>query len=405
MNKWRVYINPFDEAGAYTEFQEVTDDVLFGKIGSINTDLDNTEYDIGIYRTSNFKISLRNDNAKYSDVDNPDSIFRYKRAESLIKITWEINDEGPFVGIDESESGFLSEELIVFTGLINDESLTMDLETQTVSFTCLGKEYLFSRVTVPFGSISNGDLFSAILYAVLNQPQITTLLTVDPANISCGTDLAIDSIASLQNKTVQEGLNKLLLASNSVLYIKDDTIYVSPRSPSANVILNFYAQTSTLGNENILDVKNIKNGMNKVFNYFTWKDSTVVSEDVSSVIKNGVRKKEVNFEFITDDTKKLTILDNLRDEFANPKQDFDLYTPLNYTTIVGNLLDKVSIDYPITYVSAGDPIPICGIAVCGEAILPKALSAFQIASDDYYKVIGRSIDPKKSEIKFKVRKI
>jgi hypothetical protein len=405
-NKWRVYIKAFDDNGVYNaDWEEVTDDVIFGEIGSINSDLDNTDYDIGVYRFSNFKITLRNDHARYSDVDYPDSIFRYKRADSLVKITWEINDEGPFVGIAESESGFLSEEVTIFTGLLNDESLVMNLSKQTVSFSCIGKEYLFSRTTVPFGSVSNGDLFSEILYTILNQANITALLTVSSSNISCGTDLAIDSIASLQNKTVQEGLNKLLLASNSVLFIENDTVYIAPRTASPTVEFTFYGQTSSLGAENILDVTNIKNGLNKVFNYFTWKDTIYFSQSTSSVTKYGVRKNEVDFEFITDGTKQQTILDNLKTEFADPKQEFDIITPMSYPALEANLLSRVSIDYPIVYVSTGDPVPICGVAICGEAVLPKALSAFTILPTDHYKVIGRSINPKDSTIRFKVRKI
>jgi hypothetical protein len=48
-NKWRVYIKAFDDNGVYNaDWEEVTDDVIFGEIGSINSDLDNTDYDIGV---------------------------------------------------------------------------------------------------------------------------------------------------------------------------------------------------------------------------------------------------------------------------------------------------------------------------------------------------------------------
>jgi hypothetical protein len=405
MGKWRVYLNPFDDEGIYTGFQEITEDVISDKLGSINSDLDNTDYDIGVYRTSNFKITLRNDHARYSDVDNPESIFRYTRSNSLLKITWEISESGPFVGIAESESGYLSEEQTVFTGFINDDSLVMDLESQSVSFTCLGKEYLFQRTIVPFGTISNGDLFSFILYNILNQDAITEHLTVLPENIVCGVDLPIDSIASLQNKTVQEGLNNLLLASNSVLYLENETLYITPREPTLETVLQFFGQSSTEGNENILNIRSIKNGMNRLFNYFTWKDATVFSQNVSSVTRYGARKKEIDFEFILDDGKRQVILDALVAEFGDPKQEFDLDASLDYTTLTGFLLDRVAIDYPIRYVDIGDPLPICGNALAGEAILPKPLSAFSIPFSDSFKIIGRSIDPQYSQIKFKMRSV
>lgn len=403
-NKWRVYINPFDESGNYSDYIEVTDDLKKGGIGSINQDLDNTEYDIGVYRVSNFNIVLRNDHGHYSDVGEIQTIFHYKRSESLIKITWEIEEDGPLLGTAESGSGFMSEEKTMFIGLLNDESLSMDLEDQDIKFTCLGRETLFKSTVVPFGTISNGQLFSVVLYNLLNQTRITNLLTVDLANIVCGLDQTIDSISSLQNKTVQEGLNKLLLASNSVLTIKNDTIYISARAPSAAVKLTLYGQGSTSGPENIMKFSDIKNGLNRTFNYFTWKSTALLAEDVSSTGLYGARKKELDFEFVTDNTKRGNILQNLLDEFTNPKQEFTIETPVSYDSIVGDLLDKVVVDYPRVYFSNVN-LPICGSAICGEAVLPKVLWSFMIPTTDYYKIIGKSINPTDAIIRFKLRKI
>lgn len=405
LNKWRVYIKPFDDLGNYLDWVEVSQDVIWGQIGSINSDLDNTDYNIGVYRFSNFNVTLRNDHARYSDVTYPDSIFRYKRGGSLMKITWEIEPEGPFVGIASSESGYLSEEVEIFQGLINDDSLSMDLSKQTIQFTLMGRDYLFQTTIVPFTTVHNGDLYSQVIYEILNQSAITSLLTVSQANIVCGLDLAIDSIASLQNQTVQQGLNNLLLISNSVLYIENSTVYVSPRTPTANVIFNFYGQTSSNGSENIIDVQGIKNGMQRLFNYFTWKNTTLFSQSASSVTKYGAQKKEISADFVTDATKQQSILDELCGQFSVLKQEFSIIVPISYPALDTGLLSKVSIDYPIVYVSTGDPVPICGSAICGDIVLPKALSSFQISSTDYYSVIGVAVNPQNSTMTFKLREI
>ncbi len=404
-NKWRVYLQPFDDFGNYSgEYIEVTDDLKNNGLGAINQDLDNTEYDIGVYRVSNFTIALRNDHGRYSDVDEVATIFKYKRAESLVKITWEIEDGGPLLGEAESGSGFMSEETVIFIGLLNDENLVMNVEDQDIKFTCLGRESVFKSTVVPFGTVSNGQLFSVVLYNLLNQSRITDLLTVSQANIVCGLDQTIDSIASLQNKTVQEGLNKLLLASNSVLTIRDNAIYVSPREPSATVKFTFYGQGATAGPENIQKLYDIKKGLNRTFNYFTWQNTTLVAEDTSSTALYGARKKEVTFEFVTDNTKRQNILQNLLDEFTNPMQEFTIETPISYDSIVAGLLDKVIVDYPRVYLSTQN-LPLCGIAVLGEDILPKALFSFQIPTTDFYKVIGKSINANEAMIRFKLRKI
>lgn len=406
-NKWRVYINPFDDVGNYTGYVEVTSDVIFSSLGSIASSLDSTQYDIGIFRVSNFKISLRNDQGTYSDVGNELSMFKYKRSESLVKITWEIEDDlGPICGIAIPELCYLSVETNMFIGLLNDDSLVMDLSKQTVDFMCLGRESILSKTIVPYGSIANGDLYSAVIFALLNQAAVTRLLTVSSLNISCGTDETIDNISVLQNLTVTDAFNTLLLASNSVLYIKNDTIYVSPRTAGSTVAYTFYGQTSAIGAENIFNISNIQNGLNKTFNYFTWDSTTLSSDDPSSVGKYGAIMNKVSFTFCTDNTKRQAILDNLLVEFANPKQQFEISTPLSYSSLAVNLLDKVSIDYPRVYIATnGVGLPICGVTVCGTGVLPRALWDFHISPTEYYKVIGISLDIQNAIITYIVRLI
>lgn len=403
---WRVYIKPFDELGAYTDWVEVTKEVDFDSLGSIALDLDNTDYDIGVYRNSNIKITLNNTGGKYSDVGAAKSIFKYKRSDSLVKITWEIGPDPALCGMAISGDSFLSEETTIFTGLINDESLAMDLDAQRISFTCLGRESLFSKAIVPFGTLSAGDLVSVAIYKLLNQTLITDLLTVAQINITVNIDQAIDSIAELQNKTVTEGLNKLLLAGNAVLWIDGDTVRVSPRTPSVAVKKVFYGQASAAGVENIQNIKAIKSGLSKTFNLVTWKDvSTLSAQDATSIGKYGARKKELDLEQFTNTTKRQNILNAILAEFKDPKQEFDLFTPFNFYTSDMNLLDKISVDYPTVYMSIDDPLPICGIITCGISVLPRAKWDFTIVPTDYLKVMGRAIDAKTGLLKLKLRRI
>jgi hypothetical protein len=403
---WRVYIKPFDDYRQYADWIEVTDDVDSNSIGSIAVDLDNTEYDIGVYRNSSFKLTLRNDHGKYSDVGSSKSIFKYKRSNSLCKVTWSIDEQQPICGVAICGEVYLSEEVDVFVGLLNDDSLSMDLDVQKVSFSVLGRESIFLRTVVPFDTVNSGDLISETLLLILDQPEVTSVLTVSSGNISVGLDQTIDSLTGLQNKTIQEGLNKLLLAGNSVLYIDGDAIKVAPRTPTADVQATFYGQASPLGPENVVNIKAIKNGVGKVFNFITWRDTSLVSQDETSISIYGVRKKEIEFDVFTgipDDTKRQSILDSIRDEFKNPKMEFDLYVPMTYETIALKLLDRINIDYPTIYYPSEAPLPICGVAVCGQAVLPKAKWDFKLTTLDHFKIIGRSIDLKASVIKLKVR--
>ena len=406
MGRWRVYLKPFNDSGVYeSSWTDISDDVLFDSMGSVAVDLDNTEFDIGVYRNSSFSLSLINDHGKYSDISFPKSVFKYSRGNTLVRITWDYANDYPICGTGQIGTMQMSNERTILEGLLSDESLEMEIDDQKAKFKVLGREFLFQQTVVPFDTVDNGDLFSVTLYKILNQTGITDYLTVSQANITCGSDQTIDSIASLQNKTVQEGLNKLLLMSNSVLYIKDDTVYVAPRTPTAAVQYTFYGQASESGAEDIIGIKKIRNGMAKTFNYFTWKDAATLSaEDSTSTAKYGVRKREISADFTTDTTKRQNILNALRDEFGMPKQEFDLYTPLDEDTVALELLDRVTIDYPAVFLS--ENAPVCGAYTCGEnPVLPKALFSFVLDTTEYYKIIGRSIDIKSQVVKFKMRAV
>lgn len=403
---FHIYIKPFDDYGDYqTEWTDVTSDVDMDACGSIAIDLDNTEYDIGVYRNSAFKLTLRNEHGKYSEADSAKSIFKYKRADSLVRITWEQELGGAICGIAICEDAYLGEEVVMFEGLLNDDSFKGSLKTQKVDFQILGKESIFARERVPFGTISAGDLLSAVVYACLNQAKVTELLTVSADNISLGIDMAIDSIASLQNKTIQEGLNKLLLVSNSVLYIEDDVVHVAPRTPLAAVSFTFYGQASNLGPENAISIENIKNGLAKTYNFFTWQGTTLSVEDSASVQKYGLRKKELSVEFITDAGKRQDILESLLATFKDPRQEFDILSPLNYESEPVGLRSRVAIDYPAPYLPGDYQLPICGQAICGQAVLPKKQWSFTVDTFDNYWIIGRSLTIKDQSFKFKARLI
>src|SRR6185312_11395141 len=270
-SKWHVYLQPFDDDGNYTgEWIEITDDVTFADLGGIGAALDNTDYDIGVYRTSSFDLVLSNNKGLYSDVGNSKSIFHFTRSNTLCKITWQQGDN-PKCGFFKADgSAKLAPEVNVVVGLLNDDSLSMDLDTQVVTFKVLGRENTFVTAIVPFSSLSGSDLLSVTMYNMLNQPLITMLLTINLANITSNVDQVPDDISPFQNMTVDAALADILLATNSVLYIQDDTVYIKPRLPTADIIQTFYGQASSLGPESIQNIINIKNGVAKTFNYISW---------------------------------------------------------------------------------------------------------------------------------------
>ena len=404
---FRIYIKPFLDSGVYGDWINVSKDVVFSSIKSIKQDLDNTEYDIGIFRTSSVSFTLRNNHGNYSDTNILQSIFRYKRAESLVKITWTIDDEQPICGSAYVGDCYLfdDEEIEVFKGLLSDESSNTNIDTLLISFNVIGLDSLLARESVPFSSISAGNTVEAILFACLNQAKITSLLTVSAANISTSVNSITDVITTLQGKTVLEAVKELLKISNSVLYILNDTIFIKPRTPTASVIYNFFGQASIAGIENVENITGVKTGSQRIFNYVNWKDTSTIRTDSASIALWGVKKKEFDSGIITNTTRRQTILDAVLEEFKSPQQEFTIQTPLTIETIQLTLLDRVVIDYPIQFVETENPLPICGAAICGEAVLPAGIWAFLIPDTDNYKIMNKQIDIAGGKVILGLRKV
>jgi len=406
MSRVKVYITPFLSDGTYGE--EIDISKYVESMGSIGIDTDSSEYQIGVFRNSSVKLALNNREGMFSDISIYQSIFRYKRADSKVRITYLEDDDLPYCGSAICGLARLCDEITVYRGLLNDESLTEEAGREVVEFIVLGYESLFARVTVPFSSISAGDTVSEILYAILNQTEITDLLTVDIANIDPSLDSVTDSVADMETKTGKDIIDKLLLLSNSVLYILGTTVYVKPRTAGASVAYTFFGQSATDGAENIVNVKNITNGKNRIFNYFAWRDSSSVFQSSPSVSLHGVRKKEIDSPFFTNGAKQLDILEELVTEFRFPKQELELSTPINFEVVALNLLDRIAIDYPTVYVPGEFDLPVCGIAVCGDpvsATLPRALWSLQIPNSRRYKIIKKTLDFKSMVATFKMREI
>ena len=222
MSKLIVEIKAFKDNGEYeTSWTDVTRDVV--AIGDFSVTLDNDEYNTGTFKNSTSSISFSNESGKYAEVGAPNSIFNYTRNNSQVRISWNKTTIAPICGIAiAGEAVLAGDNSIVFAGLLNDESVKTDIKDQQAKFKLLGKESKFSQVETPFSSITVGDSFEDILYTILNQTDITQLLTVSASNINVGTNQLIDDKSDWENTTVQEVLSEVLEMSGSILYINSE---------------------------------------------------------------------------------------------------------------------------------------------------------------------------------------
>ena len=345
MGKFRVYITPFDDAGDYTTEVDVTDDVL--SMGDISRQLDQNEYNVGILKFSDVTIQLRNDHGYYSKAGDINSIFQLKINESKCRITWHPRGEPTKCGwFHCGDHGPIGEEILVFKGILSDIATKTDIDQQTATLKVLGYEHILSLLEVPYSSISNGQNLSVVIYTMLNQTRLTDLVTVSQANIVLGIDATIDDKTDLENKKVSEVIKDMLLVSNSVLRIEGTTLYVSSRDAGADLITTFYGPGSTEGLENILDIRDYREGSNRIINFATWKDTTIEASDTDSIETYGIRKQEYDLSIITDTTKRTNFITDIVTEFESALREMTISIPISMFNLTLELLDRVSIDYP-----------------------------------------------------------
>lgn len=407
MSKFRLYLAPYaDDAGSgYGDFQDVTEDVL--SFGSLQQQLDNTEYDIGIFRASNCRVKFRNDHGLYGPAGTIDSIFKFRRGGTRARITWQAGDEDLVCGFfDAGEPGaVLSEERTVFEGIVDDNAAKSPIDEQSIEFLLQGYEAWLGQMLVPT-SLVNGTPISQVIYAICNQAPFTNPVTVLQSNITCGMDVACDDVSALAGQTCREALSELLEGSNSVLYIRDNVLYVAPRTANAGLAYTFYGWASLNGVENIIDIDNYRAGEQRVINYVAWGDGSVAAEEGASVAAYGYRKKEVTVDAVTNNTNRAALVAAIRNEFAYPKQEFDLKCRIDDETLELYLLDRIAVDYPSEYVVRdGTSFAIYGIGTYGVDFYATPLTRLEIDPALRFKVMSRKIDIQAQVIIFGLREI
>ena len=225
MSRFKIYIKPFKSNGDYADdYIDVSNDADVQSIGAIKETIDADDYEVGLFKFNQFRLVLNNIKGTYSEVGEPNTIFVFKRNDSQVKITWQIENDITQCGTAICGTSRISDETTIFKGLLNDESMALDVSKQKLNFQALGMESLFERVEINYASISNGDTISEAIYTILNQTAITGLLTVTVGNINPDTNVTLDDKSDLENTTVKEALDDLLFLGNAVLYIKDQVV-------------------------------------------------------------------------------------------------------------------------------------------------------------------------------------
>lgn len=387
--RYRVYFTPLtnSDSNTYGDEIEVTDYVKSAGVGQIRKSIDSSDYDVGVFTFSDLELTAVNLDGKFNDANDTRSMFMDTRDRCKVRVE--------FVQIEsvrDTSGTILSEvetDTVTFRGLINDEATRLDVTKETIRFKVLSRDSVLRTTKVSGGVVGDAMLFSEAIFAILNVPKITSVLTVLEANIDVDLDLEIDDGSYFDDKGVKESLDELLFASNSCLLI-DDAGVVTIRSRAADEstdALNLFGKNDLHYRENIIDLTDYNTGKQRMFTSFVVNDR----ETSNSVFVQafGFRQKKITLDFMTDTVKIDQIAAALVGEWKAPKIELKVRVATSVARDV-QLLDRVSVSYPFRVKpQPGTFLPVIGVTKIGETDqpLPDIFGAIEIPARLKFKVL------------------
>lgn len=391
----KVFLAQRKSDDTYFPFIEISKFVTEAGIGNFKKSIDTSDFDIGFFEEGNIRITLDNIKNNFSDGSGFFSIGQRDRSKIKLEAGYFIPDT--MDGVPEQPSADFE---IDFEGIIDDRNTIEDAEQDNVIITVLSFSSIFRRLKIPPGLIPNGTSFKNTIFTLINRSDITDLFTVDIANINPGLNLTVDAGVFFDNTKLDESIAKLLLASSSVLDIRDNVIFFNARTESTEVQFQFFGKGSAQPS-NILSLASIKSGMARVITRVIINNTELHESSDFIIAKYGARDKNIDLGFMTDTDKIKTIATNILTEFQIPKQELIVTTDYIANDLI--LLDLTTIDNQ-GFIINQDPA-IYGVAIYGQAVYTTILGGTRISPDIGFKVLSKEHNYQDFTTAVKLRRI
>lgn len=394
---YQVLITPLVARNTYGTEVDSTMDIVIDDyvkrngLNSIQREVDNGDFDFGVFVFNSVNLTCINENGRFSDQSDSRSMFKFSRDKAKVTIKY-------FDG--ENEDAISS-----FVGIVDERATKMDFQKNEVKMVVLSTDSIINRVKVAGGLVVTGSLVSTAIKSILNVPEITSVLDYDPSNINVKDDYIIDDGSYFSNKKTKDALDDLLSISNSVMIVEGFSNIIV-RSRDVNLdrgVFRFYGEGDIFGRQNILKIKNYNTGLHRAFN--TVKVGSQVETNQGYVQEFGDNSKTIEFPFITDDEKQTQIAQSILDYWKTPKIEMEI---IARTKDVSSLwfFDLVSVDYPLRLKTEdGAKLPVYGVTEYGDGVYPRQFGNIKISPKIAFKVIGKTEDPASFTTTIKLRQV
>jgi len=386
-----VKLIPLIKENTYGDSIDITDFVIDNGIGSIKEQIDSGEYDIGLYTYASISLKLANFDGRFNSEAQSGTLFCYSRDRAKVEIIFINEKEDP--------------EKIVFRGIINDEGTKQDFNESTITIKVLSQDSILRKTSVSGGLLDNGMTFSIAIKTLLNRPSITNVLIYNDAKINVGLDLIIDDVTAFNDKDSRVVLEELLNASLSVFYVDDsNTMVVSSRTVTNIPPLDLFGGGDLLDRNNAIIINKYNDGLQRTFNTITINTQTSI--DQIFIDRYGTRIKQIDFDFITNLATASEIADFILIEFRNPKREMELTTTVDTIKDLRQL-DPITVSWQKLYQKweGINRIPVAGVAIAGEDLVPYSAGGITINENIIWKVTGITKNPNTFLTKIRLREV
>ena len=391
----KVEIAPRKNDNFLDDFVDVTNFVRGGGIGKLRKSIDTNNFTIGLFDQNNLNLVLDNSDGFFN---HNEGLFKNRiENRSKVRITAGYLDNE---NIPRTDNSVDSE--IMFDGIINSEATSRESQKETCKYKILSYISIIKSLKAKSGVVVSGMTFQTAFFNLLNVFEITQYLTVDLSNINPNLNLVIDDGSPFEDIQLDEAIDNLLLFSNSVLNIVNNTIIVKSREESDEVKFEFFGKGSNFPS-NIVNIFGENPGQRRVITRISFPFIAIPSFEAEAAIQDrfGSKLKKIDFPIITDESKLQIIATNILDEFKIPKRELNLITPY-----IGNqleLLDTVTIDNP--GYNFNEDASVYGAAEYDDATYAEIKGGLKIRPDTGFKTLSIEHDLDRYLTTLKLREI
>ena len=392
---YEVLLTPLISLNRYANEIDVTSQIDVEKfikdkgITSIRREVDNGDFDFGVFTYNSLTITFLNYEGKFSDNYDSRSIFKYTRDKAKIKINF--------------YDGKSNVPVSSFKGIVDDRATTIDFLKMEVQLTVLSEDSIFNRVTYLEGSVAENSTINDAIYKLLNRPEITEVLNVSRENINPQNDYGIDNVADFSGKLLRDIFNDLMIASNSIMYIdKNSNVIVRTRTHNSEFVFELFGSGDELGRNNIFDISEYNTGLQRTFT--TVKFGEEIYRQDKYAKEYGDFTKSLDIACFSNSLTRLSIAKDISEHFKAPKIELVVTCK---TEDVNHLEFFDLIQLHLDYEKKGynnTKLPVYNQAKYNEAIYPH-ISGMKISSNVAFKIIGIEENTQNFYTKLKLRQV